>query len=327
MDYNNSANSINVYPLWPFAQIGCVNDTFVLNALVDMYAKCGDIVRARKVFDKIVHKDLVSWNSMLMGYNRHGLLLETLDIFRTMLLHGFQPDSVSLSSILTGISSPKQLALQVHGWAVRRGVQWDLSVANALIVVYSNHGMLDRARWVFDSMPGRDTVSWNSIISAHAKSRHALSYYEQMERDGCMPDRVTFVSLLSTCAHLGLVLDGERLFSTMKDRYGISPSMEHFACMVNLYGRAGMVGEAYAIVIERMEGIEAGPTVWGAVLHACCLHRNVEIGERAAERLFELEPDNEHNFELLVRIYEVVGRMEDAERVRMMVAERGLELD
>ncbi|XP_031382988.1 pentatricopeptide repeat-containing protein At4g25270, chloroplastic [Punica granatum] len=302
---------------------GFTKDDFVLNSLVDMYAKCGDIVRARKVFEKIVHKDMVSWNSMLMGYIRHGLLLETLDIFREMLFQGFQPDSISLSSILTGMSSLK-LALQVQGWVVRREVQWNLSIANSLIVVYSNHGMLDKARWIFDNMPERDTVSWNSIISAHTKSREALLYYEQMVRDGAKPDCITFVSLLSTCAHLGLVKDGERLFSTMKEKFGISPSMEHYACVVNLYGRAGMVYEAYAIVVERME-IEAGPTVWGALLHACCLHRNVEIGEIAAEKLFELEPDNEHNFELLIRIYENAGRLEDVEKVRMMAAERGLD--
>lgn len=306
-----------------FSRIGCANDTYVLNSLVDMYAKCGDIVRAREVFDKIVHKDLVSWNSMLTGYILHGLLVETVDVFRAMLLHGFQPDSVSLSSIVTGTSS-LMLAPQVHGWVVRRGVQWDLSIANSLIVVYSNRGMPDKARWVFDNMPERDTVSWNSIISAHSKSRHALSYYERMERDDCKPDHITFVSLLSTCAHLGLIEDGERLFSAMKDKCMISPSMEHYACLVNLYGRAGMVAEAYAIVVERME-IEAGPTVWGALLHACSLHGDVVIGERAAEKLFELEPDNEHNFELLVRIYEDVGRMDGVKRVRMMMAERGLD--
>ncbi|KAK4777272.1 hypothetical protein SAY87_017459 [Trapa incisa] len=302
---------------------GCATDTFVLNSLVDMYAKCGDIMRARMVFDKIVQRDLVSWNSMLMGYIRHGLFVETVDIFRGMLVHGVQPDSVSLSSIVTGTSSLK-LAFQVHGWAVRRGVHWNLPIAHSLIIAYSNHAMLDRARWIFHNMPERNTVSWNSIISAHSKSRQALLYFELMEKDECWPDGITFVSLLSACASLGLVEDGERLFSAMKDKYRISPSMEHYACLVNLYGRAGMVAEAYAVVVERME-IEAGPTVWGALLHACCLHTNVEIGEVAAEKLFELEPDNEHNFKLLIRIYMDVGRRkDDVKKVRLMMAERGL---
>ncbi|XP_057475600.1 pentatricopeptide repeat-containing protein At4g25270, chloroplastic [Actinidia eriantha] len=297
-------------------------DGFVLNGLVDMYAKCGDIVKSRRVFDKIAVRDLVSWNSMLTGYVHHGLLAEALGIFRQMIQEGCEPDSVSISTILTGVASLK-LGSQVHGWTLKKGFEWGLSVANSLIVLYSNHGKLDRARWVFDKMPERDVVSWNSIISAHCNDPKALLYFSRMETVGTLPDSVTFVSLLSACAHLGLVKDGERLFLLMRERYGISPVMEHYACMVNLFGRAGLIDEAYEIV-SRME-FKAGPTVWGALLYACYLHGNVDVGEVAAQRLFELEPDNEHNFELLMNIYGNAGRSEDVERVRTMMVERGLD--
>lgn len=304
---------------------GFVRDCFVLNSLVDMYAKCGDIVQARKVFDKMPSRDLVSWNTMLTGYIHHGLLVEAVDLFHRMLQDGFRPDSAAISAILTGIPSLK-LGLQVHGWVVRLGLEWTLSIANSLIVVYSNHGMLDKACWVFDNMAERDIVSWNAIISAHSKLPHALSYYEQMERADVLPDCITFVELLSTLAHLGLVKDGERLFARMREKYRIDPSMEHYSCMVNLYARKGMVDEAYAMIVERME-FEAGPTVWGALLHACYVHGNVEIGEVAAEKLFELEPDNEHNYALLINIYENAGRLDDVEKMRIMLVERGLELE
>ncbi|KAI6706571.1 hypothetical protein NL676_009533 [Syzygium grande] len=304
---------------------GFVCDCFVLNSLVDMYAKCGDIVQARKVFDKMPSRDLVSWNTMLTGYVRHGLLVEAVDLFHRMLQDGFRPDSVAISAMLTGIPSLK-LGLQVHGWVVRLGLEWTLSIANSLIVVYSNHGMLDKACWVFDNMAERDIVSWNAIISAHSKLPHALSYYEQMERADVLPDCITFVALLSTLAHLGLVKDGETLFARMREKYGIEPSMEHYSCMVNLYARKGMVDEAYAMIVERME-FEAGPTVWGALLHACYVHGNVKIGEVAAEKLFELEPDNEHNYALLINIYENAGRLDDVEKMRIMLVERGLELE
>ncbi|PSR93353.1 Pentatricopeptide repeat-containing protein [Actinidia chinensis var. chinensis] len=297
-------------------------DGFVLNGLVDMYAKCGDIVKSRRVFDKIAVRDLVSWNSMLTGYVHRGLLAEALGIFRQMIQEGCEPDSVSISTILTGVASLK-LGSQVHGWTLKKGFEWGLSVANSLIVLYSNHGKLDRARWVFDKMPERDVVSWNSIISAHCNDPKALLYFSRMETFGTLPDSVTFVSLLSACAHLGLVKDGERLFLLMRERYGISPVMEHYACMVNLFGRAGLIDEAYEIV-SRME-FRAGPTVWGALLYACYLHGNVDVGEVAAQRLFELEPDNEHNFELLMNIYGNAGRLEDVERVRTMMVERGLD--
>lgn len=303
---------------------GFWDDGFVLNALVDMYAKCGDIVKARRVFDKITSRDLISWNSMLTGYIRHGLLVEALDIFRGMLREGYQPDSVAVSTILSGVAS-SELGIQIHGWAIRRGIEWNLSIANSLIVLHSNRGELDRARWLFDQMPERDVVSWNSIISAHSKNPKALAYFEEMQRTGgAFPDSITFVSVLSTCAHLGLVNVGEKLFSVMRDKYGIRPIMEHYGCMVNLYGRSGLLKEAYDMILKRME-FEAGPTVWGALLYACHIHNNVEIGEIAAEKLFELEPDNEHNFELLMKIYRNADRSEDVERVMMMMVERGLD--
>ena len=302
---------------------GFADDGFVLNALVDMYAKCGDIVKARKVFDKIVCRDSVSWNSMLTAYIRHGLPLQALSIFRRMLQYGFEPDAVAISTVVTGVPSLK-LAGQIHGWVLRRGVQWNLSIANSLIVLYSNHGKLDQACWLFDHMPERDVVSWNSIISAHRKDLKAITYFSRMQKADVLPDVVTFVSLLSACAHLGLVKDGEGLFSMMREDYGMIPSMEHYACMVNLYGRAGLIEEAYEIIEKRME-FEAGPTVWGALLYACYFHHNVDIGKIAAECLFELEPDNEHNFELLMNIYRNVGRLEDVEKVRKMMADRGFD--
>ncbi|KAL7229549.1 hypothetical protein ACSBR2_008122 [Camellia fascicularis] len=302
---------------------GYWDDGFVLNALVDMYAKCGDIVKARRVFNKIAFRDLVSWNSMLTGYIHHGLLAEALDIFRQMIHNECEPDSVGVSTILTGVPSLK-IGAQVHGWVLRRGIEWDVSVANSLIVLYSNHCKLARASWLFEKMPERDVVSWNSIISAHCKDPEALIYFSRMESVGALPDSITFVSLLSACAHLGLVKDGERLFLLMRERYGVSPLMEHYACMVNLYGRAGLIDEAYEIAVNGME-FEAGPTVWGALLYTCYLHCNVDIGEVAAHRLFELEPDNEHNFELLMKIYGNARRSEDVERVRIMMVERGLD--
>ena len=302
---------------------GFYNDGFVLNALVDMYAKCGDVIKAWKIFDKIHNKDSVSWNSMLSAFIHHGLELEALNLFRQMLILGHMPDSVSISTILAAASS-LGFGVQIHGWLIRRGFEWKLSIANALIVVYSKLGKLDQACWIFNHMSEKDVVSWNSIISAHSKHREALKYFEQMEEAGVLPDKITFVSVLSACAYLRFVKGGERLFSLMTEKYRITPSMEHFACMVNLYGRAGLIREAYSVILDRMESV-AGPTVWGALLYACFLHGNVTIGEIAANKLFDLEPDNEHNFKVLMDIYQNAGKSEDVERVRKMLLDRGLD--
>ncbi|KAL9163509.1 hypothetical protein ABFS82_06G045100 [Erythranthe guttata] len=303
---------------------GCGNNTFVLNALVDMYAKCGDIIRAKRVFDSIQEKELVSWNSMIIGYIRHGLIIEALLILKCMMKEGYEPDSVTLSSVLTSMP-PEKIGTQIHAWILRRGLEWNLSVANSLIVFYSNQNSIDKARWLFECMRERDVVSWNSIISAHSKDSIALDYFNDMVNSDITPDVITFVSVLSACANLEMVSDGERIFSMMVDRYEMSPCMEHYACMVNLYGRAGLVDEAYQFIVNGM-GIEAGPTVWGALLYGCYLHGNADVGERAANRLFELEPDGEHNFELLIKIYRKTGRFEDVRRIRNMMMERGLEL-
>ncbi|KAL3524175.1 hypothetical protein ACH5RR_017009 [Cinchona calisaya] len=301
---------------------GYGNDGFALNALIDMYAKCGDIVKARKVFNRIMNKDLVSWNSMLNGYMRHELIVEALDIFVSMVGEELEPDSVTLSALLTSVSS-STIGTQIHGWVLRHGIEWNLSIANSLIVFYSNCNKLDQVRWLFEHIPRKDLVSWNTMISAHSKDQKALVYFQQMVEVNALPDGVTFVSLLSACAHLVMVEDGERFFMMMRNEYGISPIMEHYACMVNLYGRAGLIDEAYDIIVKRMD-FEAGPTVWGALLYGCYLHGNTDIGEIAATALFELEPDNEHNFELLMKIYGNAGRPDDIQRVRGMMVERGL---
>ncbi|KAK7263839.1 hypothetical protein RJT34_31436 [Clitoria ternatea] len=303
---------------------GFASSGFVLNALVDMYSKCGDIVKAQKIFNKIPHRDSVSWNSMLSAYVHHGLEVQAMNIFRRMLLEGYEPDSVTVSTILTGVSS-LNLGVQIHGWVIRGGLEWNLSIANSLIMMYSNHGRLDKACLIFNLIPERDVVSWNSIISAHCKHQNALCFFDRMEQASVEPDKITFVSLLSACAHLGLMKEGEKLFALMCEKYKIKPIMEHYGCMVNLYGRAGLIKKAYSIIVDGMDSEAAGPTLWGALLYACFLHGDVIIGEIAANKLFDLEPDNEHNFVLLMRIYENAGRLEDMERVRRMLVDRGLD--
>ncbi|KAK5824234.1 hypothetical protein PVK06_019005 [Gossypium arboreum] len=144
-----------------------------------------------------------------------------------------------------------------------------------------------------------------------------------MVRSGTSPDSITFVVILSVCAHLSLVKDEERLFWLMRKKYGIDPRIEHYACMVNLYGSVGLIDEAFNMIVERME-FEARPTAWGAMLYACSVHGNIQIGEIAGQKLFELELDNQHNFELLMKIYSDAGRAEDAERVRKLMLDRGL---
>ncbi|KAJ8772117.1 hypothetical protein K2173_027294 [Erythroxylum novogranatense] len=326
----------------------------ISSKLLRLYASSGHVDEAHNVFDQMSNreKSAFAWNSLIAGYAELGQYEDAMALYFQMQEDGVIPDQftfprvlkacggigligierqftgfgpiglVAISTILANVSYSR-IGAQVHGWIMRKGMEWDVSIANSLILWYANNGKLDLACWVFDHMPERDIVSWNSVISAHRMDPKALSYFECMEKDGILPDNITYVSTLSACAHLGLVKDGERLYSLMIEKYGIEPITEHYACMVNLYGRAGLINEAYAIIVEKME-FEASPTMWGALLYACYLHGNVEIGEIAAGNLFELEPDNEHNFQLLMEIYGNEGRASDVERVRTMLADRGL---
>ncbi|EPS68541.1 hypothetical protein M569_06226 [Genlisea aurea] len=297
---------------------------FVLNGLIDMYAKCGDISRAMKVFNIVKNRDVITWNAMIVGLVRHGSLSEALDRLKQMVLLGYEPDSVTLSSLLRSLRLYRT-GTQIHGWALRKGIEYDLPVANSLMVFYSINNQPSKARSLFAIMPEKDAISWNTIISAHSKDPLALEYFEGMIRSGERPDEITFVSLLSACACLGMLSDGERLFSAMCDEYMIEPSTEHCGCMVSLYARAGCIETAYDFITKRMEA-EAGPAVWGALLYGCYLHGNADVGRIAAEHLMESESesDNAHNFELLIRIYEDAGMAGDAEEVREMMRMRGL---
>ncbi|KAL0304772.1 UNVERIFIED_CONTAM: Pentatricopeptide repeat-containing protein, chloroplastic [Sesamum calycinum] len=309
------------------------SSAFPWNSLISGYAEEGLYEDALALYFQMVEEgvepDQYTFPRVLKAWRSgddsswHGLIVEAMSILWWMIEEGCEPDSVTLSAFLTSML-PYKIGTQIHGWVFRRGTEWNLSVANSLIVFYSNQDQLEKVKWLFECMPKRDVVSWNSIISAHSKDSAAIEYFSRMMDSDASPDGITFVTLLSACAHLGMVKDGERMFSMMVERYQISPSMEHYACMVNLYARAGLISEAYDFVVNRME-VEAGPTVWGALLYGCYLHGNAEVGEIAANHLFELEPDGEHNFELLIKIYRKAGRYKDVERIRSMM-ERGLEL-
>ncbi|KAK3145450.1 hypothetical protein QOZ80_3BG0253000 [Eleusine coracana subsp. coracana] len=314
---------------------GLAFDMLLCNALVDMYLQCGDVRRARRVFDAMPVKDSVSWNVMLAGCLRHGgLCPHSIDIWRRMFREGggHNPWPAALSTMLQLLSSSSfsdsdddysKWGLEIHAWVIRHGLDTELSVANALIDMYSEKNELGHALSVFESMPVKDRSSWNAIISAHRNDYSVLMMFRRMVDAGVQPDEMIFATVLSACNNLGLVEGGMRLFSAMENVYRVQPTMEHCACIVNMLGKAGMVNDAYEFVSKRMS-LNSEPTVLRDLLRACSVHGNIRIGEIVAENLFDLEPDNEQNFILLMRIYQRAGRLEDMERVKMMMGDTGL---
>ncbi|CAN6438689.1 unnamed protein product [Victoria cruziana] len=302
-----------------------VRDTVSWNSLIAGFSLNQMLDDARFMFDRMPKRDAVSWTAMISAYAQSGCDKEAMELFINMLTAGTKPNSLTLTSTLSTCANlgVTKLGKQVHGLSIKLGLSSDLFVGNALISMYSKCGSTDAFR-VFNEMPERDIVSWNAIIAgcaSHGLGRKAIEIYKQMQIAGFLPDRITFVGLLSACSHAGLVDEGWFYFNSMSQEYQLMPLEGHYACMVDLLGRAGRLHEAEEL-IESMP-IEPDSVVWGALLGACRIHRNVELGRRVAERLFELEPRNSGNYILLSNIYASLGMWDKVGEIRRLMKARG----
>ncbi|CAN4115771.1 unnamed protein product [Withania somnifera] len=299
----------------------------IMTTLMDVYAKFGCVGNASCVFCEMPEKNLVSWSAMIACYANNGKPLQALDLFREMMSYDLLPNSVTMVSVLQ--ASAALAALEqgkvLHGYILRKGLDSILPVLNALVTMYARAGALELGRRVFDQMGKQDVVAWNSMISSygiHGFGAKAIETFSEMIRHGVSPTPITFVSVLGACSHAGLVVEGKKLFDSMSKEHKISPTVEHYACMVDILGRANQLEEA-AIIIQDMR-IEPGPKVWGSLLGSCRIHCNVNLAERASRRLFELEPTNAGNYVLLADIYAEARMWDELKQVRKLLEAKGL---
>ncbi|RDX80966.1 Pentatricopeptide repeat-containing protein, mitochondrial, partial [Mucuna pruriens] len=292
-------------------------DLFVGNALVTFYAKCQDIEMSRKVFDEIPHRDIVSWNSMISGYTVNGYVDDAIMLFYGMLrdegVGGL--DHATLVTVLPAFAQVADIhaGYWIHCYIVKTGMGLDSAVGSGLISLYSNCGYVSMARAIFDKIADRNIVLWNAIIrcyGTHGLAQEALSLFQQLVEAGLHPDGII---------HAGLLEQGWHLFHTM-ETYGVAKSEAHYACIVDLLGRAGDLEKAVEF-IQSMP-IQPGKNVYGALLGACRIHKNIELAELAAEKLFVLDPYNAGRYVILAQMYEDAGRWQDAARVRKVVKEK-----
>ncbi|XP_059665004.1 pentatricopeptide repeat-containing protein At3g16610 [Cornus florida] len=305
---------------------GSVLDIMVGNTLLSMYAKCGIIDDAMRFFDEMDLKDTVSYSAIISGCMQNGNAEEALHTFHKMQLSGIDPDLETMIGFLPACShlAALQHGLCGHSYSIVRGYTTYTSVCNALIDMYSKCGKINTARAVFDRMHNRDIISWNAMIvgyGIHGLGMEALSMFRDMQTVGLKPDDVTFISLLSACSHSGLVDEGKHLFSAMNEDFNIIPRMEHYMCIVDLLGRAGHLDEAHNIIL-RMP-FEPDVHVWSALLAACRIHKNIELGEEVSNKIHSIGPEGTGNFVLLSNIYSAAGRWDDAANVRIMQKEWG----
>ncbi|CAN1191366.1 Pentatricopeptide repeat-containing protein At3g49710 [Linum perenne] len=305
-------------------------NSHVGSGLIDMYAKCGeDMTESKKVLEEVISPDSVVWNTIISCYSRdEGLSEEALHCLKQMQLAGHRLDDCSLACALSSCStlSSPSTGKQLHALTIKSDIPSNrIQVNNALVAMYSRCGSLEDARRVFDRMTGHNSVSLNSIIAGyaqHGKGGESVQLFEQMIQSNMVPSRITFVALLSACAHTGKVEEGRRYFDMMKHEFRIEPEAEHFSCMIDLLSRAGKLGEAERLV-ETMP-FTPGTAEWATLLGACRKHGNTELAEKAANKLLQLEPANATPYVLLANIYTDSGKWEDVAKVRKLMRERGI---
>ncbi|XP_077220001.1 pentatricopeptide repeat-containing protein At3g62890-like isoform X2 [Tasmannia lanceolata] len=312
-----------------FHTTGTSKSAMAWSSMVSGYAKSGEIEIARQLFDEMPERDIVSWTAMMSAYSQSGHYNEALKLFAEMERLGVIPDEVTMVTVLSACAQlgaldfGKKLLQYIKG----RSFDQNVILSTAIVDMYSKCGNIESALDVFYGVveKSKTVFLFNSVISGlaqHGLGKKAMAVYREMKSLGLRPDGVTFVGLLCACSHGGLVEEGKNLFDSMVEEHGIEPQIEHYGCMVDLLGRGGFLKDAYDF-IERMP-IEANLVIWGALLSACRIHENIEMGEIAGKRLLELDPDHAGRYILLSNMLADSNRWEDAQRVRKQMEERGI---
>lgn len=323
------------------------------NALIDMYTKCGDLTSACHVFDEMTERDAVSWNSlifghvrlgqmesaralfdempcrtivswttMITGYARTGCYADALDIFRVMQMVGIEPDEISVIAVLPACAhlGALEVGKWIHMYADKNGFLMETGVCNALVEMYAKCGCIDEAWRLFDQLVEKDVISWSTMIGGlanHGKVCGAIQLFQEMQKARVTPNEITFLGVLSACAHAGLWDEGLKYFDVMRVDYQIEPEIEHYGCLVDLLGRSGRLGQALDTILKMP--IKPDSRIWNSLLSSCRIHRNLEIAVIAMQHLLELEPEESGNYVLLANTYAELGKWEGVSDIRKLI--------
>lgn len=295
--------------------------------LIAAYARIGDMDSAQDLFDELPVKDMVAWTAMVTGYAQNAMPKKALEFFRVLREKGVETDQITLIGV---ISACAQLGVSGYANWIRDiaessgfGPSSNVLVGSALIDMYCKCGNVGEAYKVFKGMRERNVFSYSSMIvgfAIHGRARFAIKLFYEMLETGIKPNHVTFLGVLTACTHAGMVDQGQQLFATMEECYGVAPTATHYACMADLLGRAGHLEKALRLV-ETMP-MAPNAAVWGALLGASHIHGNLDVAQIASSHLFELEPDNLGNYLLLSNTYASAGRWDDVSRVRKLMREK-----
>lgn len=345
--------------IYNYIKEGIVEPNLILeNALIDMFASCGEmdaaqgvfenmktrdviswtsivtgfantgrIDLARKYFDQMPERDYVSWTAMIDGYLRMNRFKEVLTLFREMQMSNVRPDEFTMVSILTACAHLG--ALELGEWAKtyidKNKIKNDTFIGNALIDMYFKCGNVEKPTKIFNEMQKKDKFTWTAMIVGLANNGHgeeALTMFSNMLEASVTPDEITYIGVLCACTHVGMVAKGRKFFANMTIKHGIKPNVAHYGCIVDLLGRAGHLKEALEVILNMP--LKPNSIVWGSLLGACRVHKNVQLAEVAAKEILELEPKNGAVYVLLCNIYAASKKWENLHKVRRLMMERGI---
>lgn len=301
-------------------------DVVASSIMITSYVDYGLVEEANGVFNRVRTKDTVCWTAMIDGLVRNGEMNRALEVFREMQRNNVRPNEVTIVCVLSACSQLGALDLGrwVHSYMDKYGIEFNYIVGGALINMYSRCGDIDEAVEVFGEMQERDVSSYNSMIEGlamHGKSNEAVEMFWTMIKQGLRPNSITFVKVLNACSHGGLLELGFEIFHFMTTRHGIQPEIEHYGCMVDLLGRSGQLEEAYSFITKMK--MAPDHIMLGALLSACKIHGNLELGERVAEILVNCGDADSGTYVLLSNVYSSSGRWKEAAQVRAEMKESG----
>ncbi|KAF7110297.1 hypothetical protein CFC21_110430 [Triticum aestivum] len=331
----------------------------LMNVLMDMYVKCGDLERAKSVFERIDRKTVVSWTTMIVAYTKFGLMDDARRVFDEMperdafpwnalmagyvqckqgkealgLFHEMQeakvkPDEITMVNLLSACSQlgALEMGMWVHHYIDRHRLSLSVTLGTNLVDMYAKCGNIEKAIHVFRGLPEKNALTWTAMLCGlanHGRADEAIQYFRRMIELGLQPDEITFIGVLSACCHAGLVKEGRDFFSLLVSKYHLERKMKHYSCMIDLLGRAGHLDEAEHLV--NTMPMEPDAVVWGALFFACRMHSNITLGERAAMKLVELDPSDSGIYVLLANMYVEAGMKKKADKVRVMMRHLGVE--
>lgn len=301
-------------------------NTVTWNTMIAGFSRSGDVERARLVFEEMPLRDVASWSAMIAAYVNNGKHERGLSLFRDMVMdEGLKPDQVSAGSVLSGCAHLGSLGLlvgkSVHGFMAKNGWELNVEIGTILVDMYAKCGFLKGAAQVFELMQEKNVMTWTALIcgsAQHGYSKAALSLFEMMQKASVSANELTFTGVLSACVHTGLVEEGRKYFKMIEES-GLEPRIQHYGCMVDLYGKAGLLEEAYEVIMKM--SLEPNVVIWTAFLSACKEHKQFEMAERVVEQVMKMvKPENDGGvYSLLSNLYALGGKWDDAERVRSLM--------